>query len=204
MLSEHENNQNKITGVILAGGLAKRMNNQDKGLINYNKQPLVTYAITALSTITKHILINANRNREAYLSFGFPVIADQTEDFQGPLAGILTAMLNTDAVILVIAPCDSPLIKGEHLQKILTALTENDVDVAVAFDGKRLHPIFLALRRSLKNNLQDYLDSGQRKVLNWLNQQNMIKVNFEDEPEIFVNINTLTELAELEEFMPSP
>jgi molybdopterin-guanine dinucleotide biosynthesis protein A len=62
----------------------------------------------------------------------------------------------------------------------------------------------LALRRSLKNNLQDYLDSGQRKVLNWLNQQNMIKVNFEDEPEIFVNINTLTELAELEEFMPSP
>ena len=54
------------------------------------------------------------------------------------------------------------------------------------------------LKISLKNSLQDYLESGQRKVLNWIEQQNMVKVDFWDEPEIFININTLTELAELE------
>jgi len=198
MLTEHKNNQSIVMGVILAGGLARRMNNQDKGLINYNGKPLVTYAINALSAITKHILINANRNKETYLSFGFPVIADQTDSFDGPLAGILTAMINTDANILLIVPCDSPLIKDNHLQKLLTALTKNNADIAVAFDGKHLQPVFLALKISLKNSLQDYLESGQRKVLNWIEQQNMVKVNFWDEPEIFININTLTELAELE------
>ena len=198
MLTEHKNNQSIVMGVILAGGLARRMNNQDKGLINYNGKPLVTYAINALSAITKHILINANRNKETYLSFGFPVIADQTDSFDGPLAGILTAMINTDANILIIVPCDSPLIKDKHLQKLLTALTKNNADIAVAFDGTHLHPVFLALKISLKNSLQEYLDSGQRKVLNWIEQQNMVKVDFQDEPEIFININTLTELAELE------
>ena len=198
MLTEHKNNQSIVMGVILAGGLARRMNNQDKGLINYNGKPLVTYAINALSAITKHILINANRNKETYLSFGFPVIADQTDSFDGPLAGILTAMINTDANILIIVPCDSPLIKDKHLQKLLTALTKNNADIAVAFDGNHLHPVFLALKISLKNSLQEYLDSGQRKVLNWIEQQNMVKVDFWDEPEIFININTLTELAELE------
>ena len=198
MLTEHKNNQSIVMGVILAGGLARRMNNQDKGLINYNGKPLVTYAINALSAITKHILINANRNKETYLSFGFPVIADQTDSFDGPLAGILTAMINTDANILLIVPCDSPLIKDNHLQKLLTALTKNNADIAVAFDGKHLHPVFLALKISLKNSLQDYLESGQRKVLNWIEQQNMVKVDFCDEPEIFININTVTELTELE------
>jgi molybdopterin-guanine dinucleotide biosynthesis protein A len=95
-------------------------------------------------------------------------------------------------------PCDSPLIKAEHLQKLLATRAENDADVSVAFDGERLHPVFLAIKTSLKTSLQDYLASGQRKIDHWLEQQKMVKADFSNEPEIFININTMTELSDLE------
>ncbi|MDD5269016.1 MAG: molybdenum cofactor guanylyltransferase [Methylococcales bacterium] len=192
------NHQPKITGVILAGGLARRMNNQDKGLINYKGRPMVSYAIAALASVADVSIINANRNREQYQAFGLPVIADQTDSFDGPLAGVLTAMLYAEAGVLVVMPCDSPLIKAEHLQKLLATRAINDSDVAVAFDGERLHPVFLAVKSSLRTSLKDYLASGQRKADHWLKQQKMVEADFSDEPEIFVNINTLTELSELE------
>ena len=192
------NNQTKVTGVILAGGLARRMNNQDKGLVNYKGRPMVSYAIAAVTAVADESIINANRNREQYQTFGLPVVADQTSSFDGPLAGILAAMIYTDADVLVVVPCDSPLIRAEHLQKLLATRAENDAEVAVAFDGERLHPVFLAIKTSLKTSLQDYLASGQRKIGHWLEQQKMVKADFSNEPEIFVNINTLTELSELE------
>jgi molybdopterin-guanine dinucleotide biosynthesis protein A len=192
------NNQKKVTGVILAGGLARRMNNQDKGLINYKGRPMVSYAIAAMASATDQSLINANRNQEQYQQFGLPVVADQTDSFDGPLAGILTAMIYADTDILVIMPCDSPLIKAEHLQKLLFTRAEHDADIAVAFDGERLHPVFLAIKTSLKTSLQDYLASGQRKIGRWLEQHKMVKADFSDVPEIFININTMTELTNLE------
>ena len=191
-------NQTKIAGVILAGGLARRMNNQDKGLIPYKGRPLVSYAIAALTDVTDQVLINANRNREHYQAFGLPVVADQTDNFDGPLAGVLTAMIYTDADVLVVVPCDSPLIKAEHLQKLLAVRAENAADVAVAFDGVRLHPVFIAIKTSLKTGLENYLASGQRKVGDWLEQQKTVTADFSNEPEIFFNINTLTELSALE------
>ena len=192
------NNPSKVSGVILAGGLARRMNNQDKGLVNYKGRPLVSYAIAALSAVADRPFINANRNRERYQAFGLPVIADQTNSFDGPLAGVLAAMLYTDADVMVVMPCDTPLIKAEHLQKLLTVRAENDADVAVAFDGVRLHPVFLAIKTSLKTSLQDYLASGQRKIVSWLELQNCVQADFGTEPEIFINVNTPTELSELE------
>ena len=197
-------NQTKVTGVILAGGLARRMNNQDKGLVKYKGRPMVSYAIAALGAVADQTLINANRNREQYEKFGLPVVADQTDSFDGPLAGVLSAMIHTDADVLIVMPCDSPLIKAEHLQKLLAARAENDADVAAAFDGERLHPVFLAIKTSLKTSLQDYLASGQRRIDCWLEQQKMVKADFSNEPEIFININTLTQLSELEAKGESP
>ncbi len=190
--------QTKVTGVILAGGLARRMNNQDKGLVNYKGRPMVCYAMEALAGVTGQSIINANRNLERYRQFGLPVVADQTGNFDGPLAGILAAMTHTDAEVLLVMPCDSPLIRTDHLQKLLSVREQNDADAAVAFDGERLHPVFLAIKTSLINSLQDYLASGQRKIDRWLEQQNTVRADFSDTPEIFININTMTELSELE------
>ena len=192
------NSQTKVTGVILAGGLARRMNNQDKGLISFNGRPLVSYAIAAMAAVTDQLIINANRNIGYYQQFGWPVVADQTNSFDGPLAGVLTAMLHAENGILLVAPCDSPLIKSDHLQKLLSVRAEKDADVAVSFDGERLHPVFLAVKTVLKTDLQGYLDSGQRKLESWLQLQKMVKADFSDDLQLFINLNTMVQLAELE------
>ena len=120
--------QPTLAGVILAGGLARRMNNTDKGLVTLNDKPLVSYVINTLTTVVDNIYISANRNVDTYKSFGYPVITDQTQDFSGPLAGILSVMQVTQADILLVVPCDSPLIKAEHLQKLLNTLNKSKIN----------------------------------------------------------------------------
>lgn len=190
--------QTKVTGVILAGGLARRMNNQDKGLIQFKGLPLVSYAIAAMGVVVGQTIINANRNIAEYQAFGLPVVCDQTDNFDGPLAGVLTAMMFAKTGILLVMPCDSPFFRANHLQKLLSSRSQSDADVAVAYDGQRLHPVFLAIKTDLMPNLQDYLRSGQRKVDIWLEQQKMVKADFSPEQEIFTNINSMSELADLE------
>lgn len=192
------NSRTKVAGVVLAGGRAMRMNNQDKGLVNFKGRPMLSYAIAALTPIVDSVFINANRNIDQYRQFGWPVISDQSDSFDGPLAGVLSAMMHADADVLVVIPCDSPFIKAEHLQKLLLARDENNADVAVAFDGIRLHPVFFAIKTTLQASLQDYLADGQRKVAGWLERQNLVTVDFSGDPKIFSNINTMTELSMLE------
>lgn len=192
------NNPTKVAGVILAGGRGRRMDNQDKGLVSFKGRPLLSYAIDALAPVADRLFINANRNIDRYRQFGWPVIADQTGSFDGPLAGILSAMIHADADILIVMPCDAPLIKTEHLQKLLLSLAENNADVAVAFDGIRQHPVCLAIKTILKSSLQNYLAADRHKVSAWLAQQNSVQADFSNEPEIFANINTMAELSRLE------
>jgi len=193
--------QNKVSGVVLAGGLARRMGQQDKGLIPFNNQPLVCYALAAMAPLVDELLISANRNQESYRQFGFRVIEDGNEYFNGPLAGILAALQSTSSPTLLISPCDSPLIKTEDLKRLLTALTE-DVEIAVAFDGERLHPVFAALKTKLQADLKQYLDTGERKLQKWFSQHKLVQVDFSDRPEIFANINTLEELQALTRSKP--
>jgi len=193
-----QTNKPIIAGVVLAGGRATRMGEQDKGLILFKNRPLISYALEALSSVCHHTYINANRNIPTYDDFGLVVICDQTQSFEGPLAGILTTLIHINAEILVVMPCDTPFFKAEHLQGLLNARAEHNADIAIAFDGVQLHPLFLVLKTSLTNNLQDYLASGQRKVANWLKPLNSVYVDFSHEPDIFTNINTSNELAALE------
>lgn len=192
------NDQNKVTGVVLAGGLARRMNNQDKGLVAYNNRPMVSYAVDAIAQVASTVFINANRNIAEYKKFGYPVISDQTDSFDGPLAGVLSAMTHAETDILCVMPCDSPLIKAEHLTQLIDALTVNNADITVAFDGERFHPVFLALKTSLQASLRQYLEQGDRKIDLWLAQHKLLKVDFSDNADIFLNINTLDELNALE------
>lgn len=192
------NEQKKITGVVLAGGLARRMNKQDKGLVDYHNRPMVSYAVEAMKQVADTVFINANRNIADYECFGCKVISDQTDSFDGPLAGVLSAMIHANSEILCVMPCDSPLIKAEHLQQLITALHDNKADIAVAFDGERMHPVFLALKTTLQSSLNNYLQQGNRKIDLWLEQHKLVTVDFSQQAEVFLNINTLSELESLQ------
>ncbi|MCK9607429.1 MAG: molybdenum cofactor guanylyltransferase [Methylomonas sp.] len=189
--------QNKVSGVVLAGGMASRMQQRDKGLVIFKQRPLISYALAAMQPVTDELFISANRNRNQYELFGFPVISDSNVNFDGPLAGMLAAMQAAHYPLLLVMPCDSPFFTCQYLQQLLDALSD-ETDVAVAFDGERLHPVFVALKTHLQIDLQAYLRQGERKLQNWLLRHNTVKVDLSLATDIFTNINTLSDLQKLE------
>jgi len=190
-------NATPITGVILAGGLARRMQQQDKGLVHFKQQAMIQYAIDALSPVVECLLINANRNINAYQRFNYPVIQDDNNEFAGPLAGIYAALCHCQHEQLIVIPCDSPFIRSDSLRHFIKQHQQSSADISVASDGERLHPVFLVLNTTLKTSLKAYLDSGERKIDSWFQQHHYQAVDFSDSPELFTNINTLEQLETL-------
>lgn len=178
-----------VTGVILAGGQARRMGGADKGLMLYQQQPMVHYAIQAMQPQVDTLIINANRHIDQYQSFGYPVTQDSIEGFHGPLAGMLTAMEQVETDFILTAPCDCPSISKQLRQRMMETLLLTQSDVAVASDGDRLQPVFCLIPTRLKDSLNSFLEQGERKIDRWLAQHKMAEVDFSDQPETFVNFN---------------
>ncbi len=180
--------KNNITVVILSGGRSSRMQGEDKGLILLNDKPLISYMVDVVNDNAGRLLISANRNIEKYQSYG-EVIVDELTDFQGPLAGISTALSKTNTTYLLTLPCDSPLINETVINRLIDVMDRVDVDICVADDGLRIHPTIALIKTNLKNNLLAFLESGERKLGLWIEQNNFQKVDFSDQPKVFINLN---------------
>lgn len=178
-----------VTGIILAGGEARRMGGHDKGLITYANQPLVAHVINHIAPQVEQLLINANRNIERYQQFGYPVVQDSLSGFQGPLAGMLAGMHAAETDYILSAPCDSPAPSAKLRQRMLESLLVSGKKIAVATDGKRIQPVFALLHCELADDLHKYLAAGERKIDRWFAQHPMIEVDFSDQPESFKNFN---------------
>jgi len=188
----------KITGVVLAGGQGSRMGGVDKGLQEFRGKPMVAHALERLQPQVDEILINANRNAEAYARFGHRVIADEIEGFAGPLAGFERGLAHASGDLVVTVPCDSPFLPRDLVARLREALERNDAQVAVAKTGDQAHPVFCLMRRDVHESLRQFLASGQRKIDRWYPQLRATLVAFDDEADAFMNINTREELAGLE------
>ncbi len=187
-----------ITGVILAGGEARRMGGGDKGLVELRGKPLVEHALAALSPQVNTVIINANRNRERYAAYGHPVIADSRQGFQGPLAGMLSCIEAAGTEFIVSVPCDSPLLPDDLVARLFRQLSEEEADISVAHNGDRMQPVFTLMPTSLASSMQAFLDGGGRKIDRWFEQHKLAVTDFSDKPECFRNINNPAELAQME------
>ena len=121
-MPEMTETRTQITGLILAGGRAQRMGGQDKGLLPLAGQPLVAHVIAALAPQVCDIVINANRNAEAYSSQGYRVFADAVGGYCGPLAGIESGLGLAATPYLLSVPCDSPFLPPALGQRLYAAL----------------------------------------------------------------------------------
>ena len=186
--------KNDVAAVILAGGKAKRMQGTDKGLITLKGKPMITYVINALNTQLDEIFINANRNKQQYQELGYPVISDLTDDYLGPLAGILSGLKATKKEFLLVVPCDSPNLSDTILIELYNNIKQNKADIAVAHDGNRMHPVFALIKKTLINSLNEYLADGGRKIDEWYFLNNYCVVRFTDSHEMFNNINSPKDL----------
>jgi len=192
-------NKQDVTGVILAGGLARRMDGQDKGLLVLAHKPMIEYVIESFRHQVGPLLINANRHPEAYARYHYPVIADQIEGYCGPLAGFASAMQHCKTGYIVSVPCDSPFIPDDLVGRLFHSLHEEDTDISVAHNGERIQPVFALLKCELLDSIRNYLDSGERKIDRWISRHACSVVDFSDQPDTFLNINTPDDLATLEQ-----
>ncbi|ROH84101.1 molybdenum cofactor guanylyltransferase [Pseudomethylobacillus aquaticus] len=185
-----------ISGLILAGGLARRMGGLDKGLADYRARPMIVSVLERLRPQVSEVLINANRHQTQYAAFGHPVISDHITDFAGPLAGIAAGMRASRHALLLCVPCDAPLLAADLAPRLLAALLETDAEIAVASSAGQTQPVFCLCRTQLLPGLQQFLQQGGRKVDHWQNSIKCVHVRFDD-ASAFCNINTLDELEAL-------
>lgn len=188
-------NKNKITGVILAGGLGRRMGGIDKGLQELRGRPMVAWVVERLMPQVDELLINANQNGERYAAFGHRVVPDQIPDFAGPLAGLHAALSAAAHPLVATAPCDSPFLPADLIFRLFSALTATDADLAVARTFDQPHPVFCLCKREVLPHLTEFLESGGRKIDRWYATLKVVEVAFDDEAEAFENINTKEELG---------
>ena len=193
-------NHQHITAVILAGGKGSRLQHNDKGLMLFKQRPLIEHILEAITPQLSRIMINANRNQSQYESYGYPVFGDNDNvaNFQGPLAGFLTAMSQVTTSHILTIPCDAPFVATDYANRMIQTLIDHPVDIAIAHDGKRRQSIHALLPVSLGENLELFLQTGKRKVGDWYQQQTCALTDFSDKPETLLNINTLSQLQALE------
>lgn len=190
-----------VGAVVLAGGLARRMGGQDKGLVMLGGKPMASYALDILIPIVRQCVINANRNAEAYSALApdsVTVIADTRSGHLGPLAGLSSAIAHLDTDYVLMCPCDSPFMQAGLVEMLIDHIRQHDADIAVAHDGERLQPVFCIVHRRVQPSLDVFLDSGERKIDRWFLCHELVEVNASHYGKSFRNINTEEELFSAE------
>lgn len=180
----------QLTGVILAGGRGQRMGGQDKGLVEYQGRPLIEYVLARLQPQLPHLMLNINRNQQRYSQYGLPLCRDRWVDFQGPLAGIASAFECSENDYLLFSPCDIPNLPDDLVGRLLETINQQQKSLAVVESPRGLQPLCCLVHRSLKTDLTHYLARGERRVQQWIRQQNPLICRYDSDLP-FTNINSL-------------
>jgi len=181
-----------VSGIVLAGGLGRRMGGVDKGLQPLRGKPMVEWVLARFAPQVGELIINANQNVERYEAFGHRVVRDDIGGFAGPLAGLHAGLKAAAHPLVATVPCDSPFLPEDLVERLDDALGKNDL--AVAKTGAQAHPVFVLTRKTILANLEAFLSSGGRKIDAWYASLKVVEVSFDDQAEAFRNINTPEEL----------
>ena len=181
-----------VSGIVLAGGLGRRMGGVDKGLQLLRGKPMVSWVIARLAPQVSEIIVNANQNLQNYEKYGHRVVPDEIGGYAGPLAGLHAGLKAAAHPLVVTVPCDSPFLPPDLVSRLSEQL--KDHQVAVARTGDQTHPVFALVRKSLLENLEAFLVGGGRKIDAWYGSLAYLEVRFDDEADAFRNINTPEEL----------
>jgi molybdopterin-guanine dinucleotide biosynthesis protein A len=192
-------------GLLLAGGLARRMGGGDKPLRTIAGRTILAHVIERLSPQCDGLLLNANGDPVRFAAYGLPVVADSVPDFAGPLAGILAgldwlAANRSDRQWLVSVAADTPFIPRDLVARLHAAREEANVPLACAASGGWTHPVIglwpVALREELRHALTV---EDERKIDRWTARHGVVSVEWPTEPvDPFFNANRPDDLAEAE------
>jgi len=196
-----------VVGLLLAGGLARRMGGGDKPLRELNGRPLLEHVVERARPQVGTLILNANGDPERFVHFGLPVVADVVDGFAGPLAGILTglewmAANQSDAAWMVSFATDAPFFPTDMVSRLRESAEATNADVACACSKDRTHPVFALWRPSLRGDLRTALvEEDMRKIDRWTARYKVEEVSFDLDTtgrDPFFNINRPEDLAEAE------
>tara|TARA_Y100000768_G_scaffold168102_1_gene125873 strand:+ start:2028 stop:2636 length:609 start_codon:yes stop_codon:yes gene_type:complete len=178
---------------ILSGGKSSRMGGHDKGLLDFYGKSVLLRIVNLASNFSSDVFVVANSNLDKYNKIHPYVYTDILDDFQGPLSGIYTAMSKCKNKNLIILPCDGPFIIKEYFETLTT--NKSNKDIQVIKTGNRLQPVYARINVSLLGNLENFLQSGERKIDKWYNSCGFDEICYEEDAEMFVNINSEDDIA---------
>lgn len=194
--------QDKITGLVLAGGRGTRMGGLDKGLQPFRGLPLAQHALQRLRPQVGGVALNANRHPAVYAAWGAPVWPDSQPGYPGPLAGFIAGLEHCSTPWLLTVPCDTPLFPQDLAARLAQTAERTGAAVVLAADAQgRPQPVFCLMRASVLPDLWRFVAAGGRKVREWSAQCGDALAVFDqpgDDPRAFDNANTLAELHALE------
>ncbi|MDE2309621.1 MAG: molybdenum cofactor guanylyltransferase [Betaproteobacteria bacterium] len=165
-----------------------------KALQPLHGRTLIDWVLDAVSGQSGEVLINANEEHDAYVRFGRRIIADQTSDWAGPLAGLQSAMRHTRHDWVASVPCDTPFLPDDLMVRLFAAVGANAAEAAVAVVKGRRQPTIALYHKSVLPGLDAYLASGGRRVRDWQDTLQLSEVVF-DNAIAFTNINSPDDLT---------
>jgi len=195
----------RILGLVLAGGLARRMGGGDKARIRIGGKTILERVLARLTPQCARVILNANGDPARFADAGLPVVADSVPDFPGPLAGILAgldwaAAHAPDVGDMVSVPGDCPFLPDDLVERLAASRQAAGVPLACARSGEWRHPTVALWRVALRDDLRKAVaEEGLRKIESWTARHGVAIADWSDRPvDPFFNVNTPEDIAAAE------
>ncbi len=197
-----------IPGIILAGGLSRRMGGGDKGLLMLGKTTIIERVIDKILPQVGSLAININGDSSRFPDYKLPIIPDSIKGYLGPLSGILAGMewafKNGNRYIATVA-ADTPFLPDDFIKRLHAMVKSKNLNIGIAAsrflrrDDVFIHPTFGIWEVALKDDLRDALANDTRKIMFWAKKFKLDYYYFDTSDKLsdpFFNINTPDDLEE--------
>lgn len=196
-----------IPGIILAGGLSRRMGGGDKGLLMLGKTSIIERVIDKVSPQVGSLALNINGDSSRFPDYKLPIVPDSIKGYLGPLSGILAGMewafKNGNRYIATVA-ADTPFLPDDFIKRLHAMVKSKNLNIGIAAsrilstDDVFIHPTFGIWEVGLKDDLRDALANDTRKIMFWAKKFKLDYYYFDTSDKLsdpFFNINTPDDLA---------